>query len=213
MTLPTLPAENSTAWYAHYSALDAAVRAGGDGGYPAQRAGGGEWYGPTGSYRSVGTAVPGADGELHAVPFYVGRAVTVDALGTNLNPAGSAGSVIRLGIYRAGTDGLPNQLVVDGGTADSASAGNKQVTFTATALSVGLYWLVIAPQGAAATRPTLRVINSPNYGNNLFGNTSLGDATTLGFSVTGYTGALPATFSMAGFTRRDAPCIVYVRVV
>lgn len=213
MTLPALPPADSTNWYAHYWALDAAVRAGSVG-YPVQRAGGGEWYMPTGSYRDIGTYVP-ADGELHATPFYVGQAVTVNALGTNFNPGGSTGSVIRQGIYRAGTDGMPATLVVDAGTADGTNIGNKVLSFTATPLPAGLYWLVVVAQGGATTKPTLRTIGGINMGINLLGNNgsdpNAPDA--LGFSVTGYPGALPTTFSMTGFTRRSNPLVSYVRVV
>lgn len=82
----------------------------------------------------------------HAFP--VGEALTFDRIGTGVQTAGTATSVVRLGIYND-TDGMPDALLLDAGTINGTSNTYQEITVT-QALSAGtLYWVAVCWQVAA----------------------------------------------------------------
>jgi hypothetical protein len=148
----------------------------------------GLWYGPQGS----ATTVAPATNVLHAVPIYIGNAVTLTSIGINVTGAGAGGTVIRLGIYSDIVDtrgGYPGNLLLDAGTV----AGDS-VAFVSTAISQavapGLYWLACVAQGGT---PTVSVVNGPNpyVGHN----GASGVGSRAGYRQSSVSGALPATFT------------------
>lgn len=143
--------------------------------------------------------------QLTFAPFYM-------AYGSNLlrhfyvNVGTTAAtSVIRLGVYAAGSDGLPGALVVDLGTV-SGSAATGDVILSRGAgseitLAPGLYFLAAAIQTAACT--VARYVSSYTaYGTGIYGEAA---STTSGATnnatipyQNGVTGALPGTATISG---------------
>lgn len=83
-------------------------------------------------------------GTAEFAPFFVtGGSQSFDRIACNVGTAGSASSVIRLGVYRAhATTGMPDAMVFDAGTVAADSTGDKIVTISQT-LTPGFYWLVM----------------------------------------------------------------------
>ena len=89
--------------------------------------------------------------ELNFTPVYVPQSLTADRIAVNVGIAGSAGAVVRLGIYSpSATTGLPGALVLDAGTVASDSTGFKEITIS-QALNTGLYWLSVVSQTATCS--------------------------------------------------------------
>lgn len=128
---------------------------------------------------------------MTAVPLWLPPGVTADRITCHVGTAGSAGSVVRLGIYNPGSDGLPGTRRLDAGTVDSASTGQKEITLShALPTDGGLVWMVAAPQVAA---PSLYRLGA---GTILPSGHPTPDASTavVGFYLDGVTGALPDPF-------------------
>lgn len=94
------------------------------------------------------------DEQCEFVPILVPDSDTFTAIAVSVSSAGNASSVLRLGIYED-DGGVPGDLVVDGGTVAADSTGDK-TTSISEALSPGLYWLAVVPQGATSSPPTVR---------------------------------------------------------
>lgn len=141
-------------------------------------------YGPQTGTPSSSAATAG---QLHAYPLIINRASQAfDRIGINVN-TGATGSTVRLGIY-ADSGGLPGALLVDAGTVDTATAGDKVLTIAQT-LSRGRYWVAAVAQGGAPTLGTVTGV-SPYVGKP----TVSGSGHTAAYHVTGVTGALPGSF-------------------
>jgi hypothetical protein len=119
---------------------------------------------------------------------------TVNEIGARVTGAGSAGALIRLGVYSM--NGLAGTLVWDAGTIDGTSATTQTITGGTAAITAGWYLLGGVCQGAPATRPTISRNSGPapytQFGDGgLDGLIAFPPATGLTqFSVSG---ALPAT--------------------
>lgn len=87
-------------------------------------------------------------GIMYYCPLWVPKALTADRIAVKVDASGSAGAVLRLGIYTASpTTRKPDALVLDAGTVDGTSTGQKEITIS-QALTAGLYWLASVPQVA-----------------------------------------------------------------
>jgi hypothetical protein len=116
------------------------------------RTGGG--YASTPLYGNRSTFVP-SEGQLVLSPLMAPATTTIDRIGIEVTSAGTASvSICRIGIW-ADSGGAPGTLLLDAGTVATDSTGLKEITIS-QALTLGtLYWLGVAPQGAAGTRPTI----------------------------------------------------------
>ena len=145
---------------------------------------------PTGAFNSF-LIVQAA---MLLTPLIVPEFVAIASVSIDITVIGSAGSVVRTGLYDAAPVTFkPNNLVADFGTV--IGTGLNVVTKTpATPLQIppGLYWQAVVGQGAPATQPTLRASLDSNP---LVRPTSLpasgSNANFVAYSVTGVTGALP----------------------
>lgn len=165
----------------------------------------GLYYSPN-FLRGLGTALL-AQGELRAALIGVQSTVTINSIACEVTTIGSAGAVIRLGIYRVGTDGFPTTLVIDAGTVDAATTGVKTITISQV-LTAGNYCLAACVQGAPATAPAVRICSLASSMPQPTGTTYHRSCFTQ-YSVTG---ALPATFTTTpGIDSGDMPH-VQVRV-
>jgi hypothetical protein len=165
------------------------------------RTGGG--YASTPLYGARATFTPG-EGAITFSPLIVSATTTINRIGIEVTSAGTAAtSVCRLGIW-ANSGNAPGTLVLDAGTVATDSTGLKEITISQS-LTVGtLYWLGVAPQGAAATRPTITGsfyngpvmnVNNPNYAQSSYG------------SNLTFAGAFSSTPALSNFAANVAPRI------
>lgn len=156
------------------------------------------------------THIP-VEAEMRCSPFFVAEDITLDRIGLEVTSAGTAGALIRLGIYEDNGDGIPGALVIDAGTVDATTTGVKEIVIS-QALARGDFHLAAAVQGAAATRPTIRA----HSGSDAMFPAGHPTATQIsaypiaGSYQTGVTGALPATAAITNPT--TVPPRVLVRV-
>lgn len=99
-------------------------------------------------YGGFGTALSNnlTANTMEAYLFPVFEDTTFDRIGVTIG-ASVASSTVRLGIYAAGSDGLPGALVLDAGTVDSSTTGNKEITIS-QALAAGWYYLAMLSASA-----------------------------------------------------------------
>lgn len=145
------------------------------------------------------TTVP-TEAQINYMPLVIPASVTADRVVAEITGAGTAGAVVRLGIYAADTDGIPGDLILDAGTIDGTSATIQTITIS-QALSPGLVFLCGVVQGGAGTRPTMRARNGAGYFL-----AAHNDTNAVSFSIPGYlqtsgaAGALPASAAITGGT-------------
>lgn len=101
------------------------------------------------------STIANADGIVSFVPVWFPKGFTVTKLGVQVTSGGTSGSVMRFGIYDD-VKGTPTNLIIDAGTVDTTGTGFKEVTLSQAIPSTGWYYLVVVPQGAAGTPPTIR---------------------------------------------------------
>jgi len=105
------------------------------------------------------SGVPGTllapEGVLHYVPIVPGRNITINQLAVNVEVAGSAGSVVRLGIYDniTATD-LPDGIILDAGIVATDTPGLKTITIAKSLSGGDRYWLAAVQQGGATLAAT-----------------------------------------------------------
>jgi hypothetical protein len=145
----------------------------------------------------------------YAVPVDLDQPRTLDRIGVSVTTAGAAGSVVRLGAYQTGADGLPGARIADFGTVDSTTTGDKELTInqTISATFGRRIWLVAAPQVVVCTLRVFSVANNPALSANSLAGAFQGGA--LAYQATGITGALPATYPTPGSPRTQCPIIAY----
>ena len=85
---------------------------------------------------------------LVAVPIPVADVFQVDAMTIHVQAAVAA-STIRLGIYRPNPSDFwnPGDLIIDGGTVDSSTTGNKVLTISSTTIEPPFVWLAAVALG------------------------------------------------------------------
>jgi len=142
----------------------------------------------------------------YATAIYVPRGAGIDRVGVDVTTVGSAGSVMRFGLYTNATD-RPGTLINDAGTVDTAtSTGINQLTVAWSNLNDGIYWIVTVPQGAI---PTVRFTstNTPLVGWGPFnvGANNAPDRWQV-FQTASVSGALTSTFTTN--TSIDGPIII-----
>lgn len=132
-----------------------------------------------------------------AVPVRIGKAGTLDRMGVDITIAGTAGTVIRLGIRASTADGRPGTLLLDAGTVAGDAVATPELTISQYIPQPGVYWLSATPQVTGGTLPTIRgvVSNEAPVGSPTLAG-ALGASVTAGYSATGVTGALPGTYTV-----------------
>jgi hypothetical protein len=177
----------------------------------------GWWEGGIGAAQNYGEA------ELWAVPLEIPHACTMLRIGAWVGTQGTAGALLRFGVYADSGDGYPGALLADGGTVSAETGGWKEVTITLP-LTRGHYWPAQVTQGAAGTRPiTHRVANHTTFrvrgSNGTASFSEASDAPSSGnLSGGGYrttatvTGALPATY-VPSDSQPNAPAMQFLITV
>lgn len=129
------------------------------------------------------------NGVEFAQPFWVPATTTFTRLATFVTTGGSAGSLIRFGIY-ADSGGFPGNLLLDAGTVASTSSAAVAEATIAQSLTQGQYWISLVTQGAPVTPPTVPVSGFSTIGIGFDSNTELGNGGAGKFQHSGITGAL-----------------------
>lgn len=166
----------------------------------------------SGSYGSLGTGGTTSNvlvnGTLRVAPIYLARTVSLTKIGLQVTVIGDAGSTIRLGIYGDTGEFYPGALVLDAGTIAGDSATVQEITIAQT-LPKGVYWIGGAVQGVTVTQPTVRIVSgalSSAIDSTASGVTNAGNTAQ---SMTGVTGALPATFSSTPTASNLVPRMIW----
>lgn len=133
---------------------------------------------------------------LYLAPLLVPTAKTVDRIGIWV-AAAVASSNVRLGIYGAFNAAGTANLILDAGTIDSSTTGNKELTIS-QALPAGFVYLAAISNGAA------NVLTASGWNAaNLHGQTLLTGTDKTCYWLKDGTGgysALPSTFTVSGAT-------------
>jgi hypothetical protein len=93
----------------------------------------------------LGTGYLTGVGYLRCKQLSIPTTITVDRIAVDIQAAGWAGAVVRLGIYES-DNGFPGALILDAGTVDATSTGTKTITISQT-LAAGYYYLAAVGQG------------------------------------------------------------------
>ncbi len=143
---------------------------------------------------------------LWATPLLVPRRMTIDRLLVNIVAAQASG-LVRLGIYRSNADSDPGDLVVDGGTVDASTTGDKTVTVDEY-LSPGWYWGAWEMNDGGITMRGRAVGSGFSLGWTNGGNQPL-----MNLYVTHTFGALPDPFgTVTSYVANVSGHVIYVRV-
>lgn len=170
---------------------------------------------PTGRWLSIGTG-RGAAGDQSNInglfglqPFLLTAPKTLSGVAIRIGTTGtgSAGAVVRIGIYKADAMGQPSTLISDLGTVAATGAAGTVVALTglSIALTGGLYWIGGVVQGAPATLPylvTSVAVGGPysiNFGELPATPTSISFDSRNYPALTGITGALPSPMALQSF--------------
>lgn len=158
----------------------------------------GYYYSPLSTGSTTNTST---EALLRAIPVVPAIGTTINALAFEVTTAGSAGALVRVGVYRTAANGIDLELIVDGGTIDATTAGTKTKSLTAPVKAGEIIWLASVPQGAATTAPILRCIQNttPVYLGATDPNLMMQNQLS-GLQVSGVTGALPTTITAPGPT-------------
>lgn len=115
-------------------------------------------YGPPG-WRAGGVAGLTLN-RMHFIPLAISETHTFIRIGVEVTTGGSAGSVLRFGLYDdTGANG-PGALILDGGTVATTGTGAKTVVISQS-LAPGRVWIAVVGQVAA---PTLRFLDAQAFG-------------------------------------------------
>lgn len=132
-------------------------------------------------------------GRLNVFPWLHEYGGSLDAFLIYCSAAGSAGQILRMGMYRVGTDGNPAGLIFESGSIDVSSIGTKTSTFTAHALPPGYYYLALLSTSSTATYPgSQATAGSALRGPAPCGNT-ISDLAVAGYALSVATSAMPST--------------------
>jgi hypothetical protein len=152
------------------------------------------WYQP--HLGSISTGIR-PEATLEVIPSPIARDCILDRIAINVTIVGTAGAVIRLGIWEDdGSGGYPGKLILDAGTVvGDSGTGVKAITISQP-VQAGLIWVGAAIQGAAGTRPQTGIYST--VFNPLVGDQAA--TPTMGgyhiaWSEAGVSGAFGATFT------------------
>lgn len=87
---------------------------------------------------------------LYAVPIRFENDFTIDSVAVYVTS--SAAGNLRMGIYEMKANGLPGDLVVDGGATSSGSTGERTRYLSEAVLPAGVYWLALISDATPTVR-------------------------------------------------------------
>jgi hypothetical protein len=144
--------------------------------------------------QNTGTTISVVANRHYAHPFIVGKQTTWDTIGVEVTTAGAGGSLARLGIYEAQSDGTPGALVLDAGTVLVDATGDREISITQE-LSAGFYFLTFVSDGT----PVIRAAILGETGAGWLGSASVSSSSATIFRAHTF-GALPDPYGAASYT-------------
>jgi hypothetical protein len=154
--------------------------------------------------RGSGAGAQSTNNALQAFQIYFREPVTVNGFAVQIGSSGtgSAGAVLRIGLWDCLPSGLPGNLVYDAGTVDATQPAGTVLAITGFTLNLpaGFYWLGSVVQGSPATRPFFVGLDNPLF-YQMYSSQSGDTPTSTVFdsnravTQTGVTGAFGATFT------------------
>lgn len=162
----------------------------------------GRWYSPY-EFNSSGL---GTESFAYGNDFTAGRTCTITSIACSLSGTpGSAGALVRLGLYRFNPDTYAGILVADFGTVAADSIGVKTANGSAPVVAGQSYLIVGVTQGAAVTKPTYSA--TAGIAKPWIGEPTATAAFTAhkGYAAAGLAGALPATATFAPSAGTNVP--------
>lgn len=164
----------------------------------------------TASPSGVSTSATLSNGVLRLYPVLIETTISIDRLGADVSVIGDSGSKVRLGIYADTGAAYPGALVLDAGQIAGDSATVQALTISTTVLTPGLYWFGGAVQAVTSVQPTVRILSGYTPPVPLGLGTSLpsGGGSSVGFSQSSVTGALPGTFTATVSAAGSAPRLI-----
>lgn len=153
----------------------------------------GRWYRAP-SYGPVGANLTMVQNRLYLVPFRLAAGVTFDRIGADVATVGSAGAVIRLGIWASdAAGGLPGTLVLDAGTVQADTGTGSRAITISQALAAGVFWLGVVMQTASGVLLRATVEYDPLIPYFTGANAITGSEAAAAVYASGITGALAST--------------------
>jgi len=153
----------------------------------------------------------GVQARMYMLPIYLPRRMEPFGLQCEVTVVGTAGAVVRLGLYESdmipvpfsGFLGRPSNLLFEG-TVATTTLGVKSASFPGAnpVFEEGVYWLVLCPQGAPATQATFRATTGQNP---LMGGVNFQAGGIAGRQANGPAGAFPPVFNL-GLSAQPSPC-------
>ena len=154
-------------------------------------------------------AAPYGGNILRGIPIVISDNQSWDIIGLEVTTQGSAGSVIRLGLYDS-VNNIPTNLIADYGTVPGDSLGVKTIVISQT-LSPGLYFIALNHNStgnifirSVANDSTPNVLGLPAT----FGTTLCANSITSNLTYT----TMPSTFTTSGMAAIGAGYTPDVRV-
>ncbi|XAI95735.1 hypothetical protein [Dolichospermum phage Dfl-JY23] len=118
----------------------------------------------------------------------------------------AAGRLGRIGLY-SNNFNKPNALIVDLGSLDFATTGEKTASFSNLTVTPGLYWMGLSTNNA----PVLTAFNAGNSYYDVFGASTITASGFAGYQMAyGYTGSLPATAT--GLTTTGSAISIFLQI-
>ena len=109
----------------------------------------GEYAATTMGSGGATTVLSGAAGRIDIFPYIPGADLEANAFGVNCTTA-VAGALCKLVVYDALPNGTPGSLLLETGTADLATVGNKVLTASLTLYRGRTYWLGVRHSSTAS---------------------------------------------------------------
>jgi hypothetical protein len=155
-------------------------------------------YGHIGNSAATSTSNTLGGGSVRVYPVPIFDTWTISRIGAEITAAGTAGSLLRLVVYRDTGSGRPGDLEFDGGTIDGSSATVQEITVSKTFVP-GNYWFGGVLQGTLTSQPTVRVVNPPM---------ELPGMVLAGLTIPGANGVLAGYLDSSGLTVLPSPFTV-----
>lgn len=137
----------------------------------------------------------------HAAPIWIPYRRTYDRIGIRVSTA-DINELVRLGIRTMNASNRPGTVVLDAGTVDATTTGEKEITIS-TSLARGWYFLCAVRQGAGGGTASFAVNSVSGTGPFVHPTDTEGrnmSSGALGYTQTNVTGALPETFTVSGLS-------------
>lgn len=149
------------------------------------------------------------EGLMRGGLLIVGRSCTLTEIGLEITVVGSAGSVIRLGLYLIPAGAATSAaLLLEAGTIPGTAVGYAGIAISQAVNAGDKLLLMAASQGAAGTAPTVRGVTGavPYFSHSTALTAS--QAAFVGMASTGITGALPATQALTSAGSPTVPKVL-----